>query len=58
MTWRDVEDLFDYWRDYPPLHQLVAIMFGFKPSDEVDEAALNPAEMMARYRDTQGKAIG
>ena len=58
MTWRDVEDLFDYWQDYPPLHQLVANMFGIKPSDEPAQAALNPAEMMARFQATKGKAIG
>lgn len=58
MIWRDVEDLLDYWQDFPPLHVLVANAMGIKPREQADEGALNPAEMMARFKDTNGKAIG
>jgi hypothetical protein len=37
LTLDQVEDLFAYWRKYPPLRDLVAAFVGFKPQDRPEE---------------------
>jgi hypothetical protein len=44
MTWRDVEDLTDYWRAHPPVHLLVAGYMGYQPpSTTPDDPAIAAA---------------
>ena len=31
MEWRDIVRLYRYWRDSPPVHELVAMYLRFKP---------------------------
>lgn len=32
MGWSDIAELYRYWRDAPPVHELVALAVGFKPA--------------------------
>lgn len=33
MTLSDVDDLYEYWREHPPVHELVAAFVGYKPPE-------------------------
>jgi hypothetical protein len=32
MEWRDIARLYRYWRESPPVHELVASYLGYKPA--------------------------
>lgn len=39
MEWADIAKLYRYWRDAPPVHELVALAIGWKPpADDVTDA--------------------
>lgn len=35
-------ELFDYWRDYPPMHWLMAAYVGYKPPSKPTEQIAKP----------------
>jgi hypothetical protein len=49
MEWRDVADLYRYWADSPPTHELVAAYLGVKPQP-VTRAAPAPLDLSG-FRD-------
>ncbi len=60
MTLDDVLPLFEYWKRYPPLRDLVASFVGFKPKDaaEPEPPKMNADSMRLLMRSTGGKIPG
>jgi len=56
-----VLELFDYWKHYPPLRDLVAAFIGFKPAESAAEKSkqyVNADDMRRIMRQTGGKVPG
>lgn len=51
MTLDDVLDLFDYWKDHPPVQWMVQGYLGIKPQ----EKELTPEEIRAQFTANLGK---
>lgn len=62
MTLPEVEELFDYWREHPPTHILVAGYLGYEPPKSVEqqqaEGAMGPADFARHFQATGGKVEG
>ena len=65
MRWAAVEDLYDYWNRFPPVHELVAAYLEYKPKEVsvppsgevkvgIDFADLQAAIKAGRNRQTMG----
>ena len=56
----EVQELFDYWKTYPPVRNLVAAAIGFKPSEtKSDPAKYVTADDLRRMMQmTGGKVPG
>lgn len=55
------QDLFDYWKTYPPLRDLVAAFIGFKPSETAAEKSkqyMNADDLKRLMQMTGGKMPG
>jgi len=51
--WPEVQDLLDYWVDYPPLHLMVRAYLGIGQEDE-DHEEMTPEQMQAWVQQLQG----
>jgi hypothetical protein len=60
MTLDDVLPLFEYWKRYPPLRDLVAAFVGFKPKDaaEAEPKKMTADDMRMLMHATGGKIPG
>jgi hypothetical protein len=41
LTLHDVADLFTYWRDYPPAHEILKCVYRIEPKSTQDNMASN-----------------
>lgn len=46
MTLPQVYELFAYWQDYPPVHEMVAAYFGIKPKSTTPNSQPQMSEVM------------
>lgn len=62
MTFSQVEELFDYWKRFPPANELLAARYGYKPQLSAEDlraqGALGPDDMLALQSVTGGKIDG
>ena len=62
MTLPQVSELFNYWREYPPLHEMAKSYFGIKKpltmQEEIAQGAMGPAEFAEYYKQTGGRLEG
>lgn len=62
MTLPQVHELFNYWRDYPPLHEMVKAYLGIKKplsmKEEIAQGAMSPEEFADWFKRTGGKLEG
>lgn len=62
MTLPQVHDLFDYWREFPPLHEMVKSYLGVKKpltmQEEIANGAMGPEEFAEYYKRTGGRLEG
>jgi hypothetical protein len=56
MPFCDVMELFDYWRDYPPMHWLMRAYVGYKPPVNL-EGDLGDAQRMLNPGITGAKKL-
>lgn len=50
MEWADVTELYRYWADSPPTHELVAAYLGFKPAGAVPAKVRRPEMSLAEMK--------
>jgi len=50
MEWSDVIDLFRYWNDSPPTHELVAGYLGYKPKSAAPAQIQRPDMSLEEMR--------
>lgn len=59
MSLPEVNAIFDYWRDWPPVNELVRNAVGYeKPltmEEKIEQGAMGPLDFLHHYRKTQGK---
>jgi hypothetical protein len=58
MTFEQVNEIFDYWKWYPPLRDLIAGFLDFKPADEDAPKYMSAADMRRMMAQTGGKMPG
>lgn len=62
MTLPQVLELFEYWREYPPVHEMVKSYLGIKKpltmKEEIAQGAMGPEEFMEHFKMTGGKIEG
>ena len=62
MTMDQVDELFAYWRESPPTHELIALELGYeapKTADQqIQEGAMGPEDFLAYSKKTGGKVDG
>ena len=52
----EVHELLEYWKEYPPLRDLVAAFIGFKPAEKAEpQKYLSAADMRRIMQMTGGK---
>lgn len=59
LTLPEVYELYDYWRESPPTHELVAVQIGWeKPltyEEKIAQGAMGPEDFLRYYKRTEGK---
>lgn len=59
MTLLEAYDLFDFWRDWPPVNELLAFHYGWeKPmttEEKIAGGAMGPEDFLRHYKMTGGK---
>ena len=62
MTWPEVDELFDYWREFPPMHELMAMSVGYEKPKTLEErwaeGVMGPEDLVAWSKMTGGKIKG
>lgn len=46
MPFCDIMELFDYWREYPPMHWLMRGFVGYKPPVRLEDNDIREAQKM------------
>jgi hypothetical protein len=63
IEWADIADLYRYWGESPPVHELVAAWVGYKPPGKparqvtVSEIQKFHDEMMAQFPEASRRAV-
>lgn len=59
LTLPEALDIFKYWRDWPPIHELARMAVGYeKPmtmEEKIAQGAMGPLDFLNHYRATGGK---
>lgn len=59
LTLPDALDIFEYWKDFPPVHELMRVSTGYQrpmtTEEKIKEGAMGPEDFLAHYRATKGK---
>jgi hypothetical protein len=59
LTLPQVYELYDYWEEWPPMHELLAGYVGYERpltlEEQYDRGAMGPAEFLHHYKATGGK---
>lgn len=62
MTFSQVDELYEYWRNSPLAHELLAARYGFQPQLTAEEmqqqGAMGPDELLGHQAVTGGKIEG
>lgn len=57
LTLPQVLDLYSYWKQHPPMHELLAMQLGYKPNVSADEAGVSDETMAAMLDASGGKMM-
>ena len=49
MTLPEVLDLFDYWQQHPPAHEMIAAYLGYKPPAKAGKSPKKSAQDFAEF---------
>lgn len=59
MTLREANALFDHWKEWPPVNELLANVHGWeKPltmEEKIEQGAMGPADFLKHYEMTKGR---
>ena len=60
MEWSDVSELYRYWAESPPTHELVAAYLGVKPQGQVPSSIRKPEASLSEMRQAleAGRKVG